>query len=136
MMRFLLPAALAVALMTGSAEAQETDTGRICDVLMAEKRMPNAPQFPDASAAIEDLANIIPARCQPGDVLMLFNIVVNPTVIIAQFCDLGHQIYLYQPPQRYENSGINPELVCSLVQRRKEVWATPVASPLNRSGTP
>ncbi len=42
----------------------------------------------------------------------------NPAPVIAQFCDLGRQVFIYTPPPNYTQVGITSELVCSLSGKR------------------
>ena len=110
--------AMLVAPGHGWAAEQAQDTGRICSVNLSTTRTLN--ESLNASAGTAALARSIQAaRCQAGDILELNSPEADPIPVMAQFCDFGRQIHLYNPPPNYAQVGVNSELVCSLVGTRR-----------------
>ena len=94
------------------------DTGRICSVNLSSSR--TLSESLNATAGTAAVARAIQAaRCQAGDILEMSYPETNPIPVMAQFCDFGRQIHIYNPPQSYAQVGITSELVCSLVGARR-----------------
>jgi hypothetical protein len=108
---------LAIPLAPGSARATAEDTGKICTVGVSSGRTIGEAL---SAAGVAAVAKAIQAKgCQAGDVLEMTYGEGNLAPIIAQFCDLGRQVFIYNPPPNYTQVGITSELVCSLVGGRR-----------------
>lgn len=110
---------LAVLLLPGVGRAAEQaqDTGRICAVGVSSGRTISEPL---SAAGVAAVAKAIQAKnCQAGDVLEMTYGEGNLAPVIAQFCDLGRQVFIYNPPPNYAQVGITSELVCSLAGARR-----------------
>lgn len=101
----------------GHAAEQAADTGKMCAVGVSSGR--NIGESLTAAGVAAVAKGIQAKGCQPGDVLEMTYAEGNPAPIIAQFCDLGRQVFLYTPPPNYAQVGITSELVCSLVGARR-----------------
>lgn len=109
--------AVALASSVGHAAEQAADTGRMCAVGVSSGRNIGEPLAAAGVAAVTK--GVQTKGCQPGDVLEMTYAEGNPAPIVAQFCDLGRQVFLYTPPPNYAQVGITSELVCSLVGARR-----------------
>lgn len=111
-------AALLAPAVRGRAAEPAQDTGRICGVNLSASRTVSEPLA--SAAGIAAVARSIQAaRCQAGDILEMGYAEGNPIPIMAQFCDFGRQIRVYNPPPSYAQVGIGSELACSLVGARR-----------------
>ena len=100
------------------AAAQPADTGRVCAIALAAGNP--AQGFQDAPSRLTAVGRTILAHhCQPGDALELSRLDANPAAIVAQFCDLGRQVFLFRPAAIDMQVGINGELVCSYAGTRR-----------------
>lgn len=112
--------ALAMLLAPGPGRAAEQmpDTGRVCSVNLSASR--SLSESLNAAAGAAAVARSIQAEhCQGGDILEIIYPETDPIPVIAQFCDFGRQIHIYNPPPSYAQVGITSELVCSLVGARR-----------------
>ncbi len=109
--------AVAIAAGVGRAAEQAQDTGKICVVSVSSGRNIGESM---TSAGVAAAAKAIQAKsCQPGDVLEMMYAEGNPAPIIAQLCDLGRRVFIYNPPPNYTQVGVTSELVCSLAGARR-----------------
>lgn len=117
-MRVLTLAIFAI-LISPLARAAESpaDTGRTCRVSLVSTKATS--ESLNAATAAAAARAIQAAHCQPGDALDLAYAAMNPAPVIAEFCDLSRQIFLYDPPPAYAQVGITSELVCSLAGPRR-----------------
>ncbi len=117
-MRFWLIVAGVLVPLIAPGVSHAQDTGRICSVNLSSSRTLSESLNTTAGAAA--VARAIQAtHCQAGDILEMSYPETDPIPVMAQFCDFGRQIHVYNPPQSYAQVGITSELVCSLVGGRR-----------------
>ena len=106
---------LALVALNSSGRAAETpaDTGKICAVTATPPARPGESLSTSAAHAVQAL------HCQPGDILEMTYAEGDPTPVMAQLCDFGRQINVYNAPPRFAQVGITSELVCSLAATRR-----------------
>ena len=116
--------ALAMALLSGLtpslARAAESapDTGKVCAVNLSAPARPG--ESLNTPAGIAAAARAVQAmHCQAGDILQMSYSEADPTPVMAQLCDFGRQIHIYNPPPSYAQVGISSELVCALAEARR-----------------
>ena len=116
-MRAWLPVTCLLALIAldrpGRAAEPPADTGKICAVSAAPPARPGESLSTSAAHAVQAL------HCQPGDILEMTYAEGDPTAVMAQLCDFGRQIDVYNAPPRFAQVGITSELVCSLAGGRR-----------------
>ena len=116
----MLAMALAPGLAPSLARAAEPapDTGKVCAVNMPSPARPG--ESLNTPAGIAAAARAVQAlHCQAGDILQMSYSEADPTTAMAQLCDFGRQIHIYNPPPSYAQVGISSELVCALAGARR-----------------
>jgi hypothetical protein len=116
----IVAGALATLLAPGHGRAadQAQDTGKICSVSLSSSR--TVAESLNSTAGAAAIARSVQAEhCQAGDILEMSYAEGDPVPVMAQLCDFGRQIHVYNTPPSYAQVGISSELVCSLIGTRR-----------------